>query len=96
MCAASCPALFAASLCCLPPVAGGPCPGSGLRRSRSSVPLNLLRRGWDGRVPVMLHLHRLFHCTLLQSQADPNYKLIAAAYPYMARRLLTDPAPELR
>lgn len=28
--------------------------------------------------------------------ADPNYKLIAAAYPYMARRLLTDPAPELR
>ena len=37
-----------------------------------------------------------FICTLLQSQADPNYKLIAAAYPYMARRLLTDPAPELR
>ncbi|PSC69892.1 putative aarF domain-containing kinase chloroplastic [Micractinium conductrix] len=28
--------------------------------------------------------------------ANPNYKLIAAAYPYMARRLLTDPAPELR
>lgn len=28
--------------------------------------------------------------------ADPNYKLIARAYPYMARRLLTDPAPELR
>jgi hypothetical protein len=28
--------------------------------------------------------------------ADPNYKLLARAYPYMARRLLTDPAPELR
>lgn len=28
--------------------------------------------------------------------ADPNYKLLAKAYPYMARRLLTDPAPELR
>ncbi|GFH18502.1 uncharacterized protein HaLaN_15320, partial [Haematococcus lacustris] len=24
------------------------------------------------------------------------YKLLAKAYPYMARRLLTDPAPELR
>lgn len=40
--------------------------------------------------------HRPFHLYPLQSQADPNYKLIAAAYPYMARRLLTDPAPELR
>jgi len=29
-------------------------------------------------------------------QADPNYKLLGRAYPYMARRLLTDPAPELR
>lgn len=28
--------------------------------------------------------------------ADPQYKLLAKAYPYMARRLLTDPAPELR
>ena len=28
--------------------------------------------------------------------ADRNYKLLAKAYPYMARRLLTDPAPELR
>ncbi len=28
--------------------------------------------------------------------ADPNYKLLAKAYPYMAKRLLTDPAPELR
>lgn len=25
-----------------------------------------------------------------------SYKLLARAYPYMARRLLTDPAPELR
>ncbi|GLC42639.1 hypothetical protein PLESTB_001122400 [Pleodorina starrii] len=32
----------------------------------------------------------------LALQADPNYKLLAKAYPYMAKRLLTDPAPELR
>ncbi|GFR42152.1 hypothetical protein Agub_g3004 [Astrephomene gubernaculifera] len=32
----------------------------------------------------------------LALQADPNYKLLARAYPYVARRLLTDPAPELR
>ena len=32
----------------------------------------------------------------LALSADPNYKLLARAYPYMARRLLTDPAPELR
>ena len=32
----------------------------------------------------------------LALQADPRYKLLAKAYPYMARRLLTDPAPELR
>lgn len=25
-----------------------------------------------------------------------QYKLLAKAYPYMAKRLLTDPAPELR
>ena len=28
--------------------------------------------------------------------ADPEYNLLGAAYPYMARRLLTDPAPQLR
>jgi len=27
---------------------------------------------------------------------DPNFKVLAKAYPYMARRLLTDPAPQLR
>ena len=32
----------------------------------------------------------------LALQADPNYRLIAKCYPYMANRLLTDPAPELR
>lgn len=32
----------------------------------------------------------------LALSADPKYKLLAAAYPYMARRLLTDPAPQLR
>lgn len=41
----------------------------------------------------LLPLHSLLSQALT---ADPNYKLIAAAYPYMARRLLTDPAPELR
>ncbi|KAF5834299.1 ABC1 family-domain-containing protein [Dunaliella salina] len=32
----------------------------------------------------------------LALSADPRYKLLGKAYPYMARRLLTDPAPELR
>ncbi|KAK9815500.1 hypothetical protein WJX72_004714 [[Myrmecia] bisecta] len=32
----------------------------------------------------------------LALSADPQYKLLARAYPYMAKRLLTDPAPELR
>lgn len=32
----------------------------------------------------------------LALQADPNYKLLGRAYPYIARRLLTDPAPQLR
>jgi predicted unusual protein kinase regulating ubiquinone biosynthesis (AarF/ABC1/UbiB family) len=32
----------------------------------------------------------------LALSADPDYKLLAKAYPYMARRLLTDPEPELR
>eukprot|EP00775_Hariotina_reticulata_P010322 gene10322-10479_t len=32
----------------------------------------------------------------LALQADPGYKLLGQAYPYIARRLLTDPAPQLR
>lgn len=32
----------------------------------------------------------------LALSADSNYKLLGRAYPYMARRLLTDPAPQLR
>lgn len=28
--------------------------------------------------------------------SDPEFKVLAKAYPYMARRLLTDPAPQLR
>ena len=32
----------------------------------------------------------------LALSADSDYKLLAKAYPYMARRLLTDPDPELR
>ena len=32
----------------------------------------------------------------LALQADKDYKLLAKAYPYMAKRLLTDPSPELR
>ncbi|HEY9846969.1 MAG TPA: AarF/ABC1/UbiB kinase family protein, partial [Candidatus Caenarcaniphilales bacterium] len=27
---------------------------------------------------------------------DPNFKVLSAAYPYVAKRILTDPAPELR
>ena len=32
----------------------------------------------------------------LALSADRNYNLLGAAYPYVAKRLLTDPAPELR
>eukprot|EP00471_Norrisiella_sphaerica_P006335 CAMPEP_0184480298 /NCGR_PEP_ID=MMETSP0113_2-20130426/1791_1 /TAXON_ID=91329 /ORGANISM="Norrisiella sphaerica, Strain BC52" /LENGTH=757 /DNA_ID=CAMNT_0026858683 /DNA_START=345 /DNA_END=2621 /DNA_ORIENTATION=- len=32
----------------------------------------------------------------LAIQTDPNYKLLAASYPYIAQRLLTDKSPELR
>jgi len=32
----------------------------------------------------------------LAIQTDPEYKLLAASYPYMAQRLLTDRSPELR
>ena len=32
----------------------------------------------------------------LALQADRDYKLLGKAYPYMAKRLLLDPAPELR
>mmetsp|Transcript_12548 Transcript_12548/g.18750 ORF Transcript_12548/g.18750 Transcript_12548/m.18750 type:complete len:797 (+) Transcript_12548:48-2438(+) len=32
----------------------------------------------------------------LALRTDPNYKLLAASYPYMAQRLLTDPSPQLR
>ena len=28
--------------------------------------------------------------------SDPKYKVLDAAYPWVARRLLTDPSPELR
>jgi aarF domain-containing kinase len=28
--------------------------------------------------------------------SDRNYKVLGAAYPWVARRLLTDPSPELR
>jgi len=27
---------------------------------------------------------------------DPNFKVLSEAYPYVSKRLLTDPAPELR
>src|ERR687886_211695 len=27
---------------------------------------------------------------------DPNFKVLSKAYPYISKRLLTDPAPELR
>ena len=54
----------------------------------------LLRR----RVPPFyaLILRSLTVLEGLALSADPNYKLLGAAYPYMARRILTDPAPELR
>lgn len=32
----------------------------------------------------------------LALSADPEFRLLGKAYPYMAQRLLTDPAPQLR
>lgn len=32
----------------------------------------------------------------LALHADPNFKVLAASYPYFAKRLLTDPNPYLR
>jgi len=32
----------------------------------------------------------------LALRADPNFKVLAASYPYIAKRLLTDPNPYLR
>jgi aarF domain-containing kinase len=32
----------------------------------------------------------------LALNADPNFKVLAASYPYFAKRLLTDPNPYLR
>lgn len=32
----------------------------------------------------------------LALSADPEYRLLGRAYPYMASRILTDPAPQLR
>jgi len=32
----------------------------------------------------------------LALQADPEYKLLKKAYPYIAQRVLTDDSPELR
>ena len=32
----------------------------------------------------------------LSLYADPNFKVLAASYPYFAKRLLTDPNPYLR
>lgn len=56
---------------------------------------------------IMVHCCRVpaYYALILRSltvleglalSADKEYKLLAQAYPYMARRLLTDPAPQLR
>lgn len=56
------------------------------------------RRCCPLRVPAYyaLILRSLTVLEGLALQADANYKLLGRAYPYIARRLLTDPAPELR
>ena len=54
--------------------------------------------GMGCRVPAYyaLILRSLTVLEGLALSADREYKLLGRAYPYMARRLLTDPAPQLR
>lgn len=38
----------------------------------------------------------IYHVQGIALSADPNYKVLGAAYPWIARRLLTEQSPELR
>ena len=60
--------------------------------------LKLLKPETWCRVPAYyaLILRSLTVLEGLALGADPQYKLLAQVYPYVAQRLLTDPAPQLR
>lgn len=60
--------------------------------------LSALMYEYPFRVPAYyaLIIRSLVTLEGIAIQIDQNFKVLSAAYPYIAKRLLTDPAPELR
>jgi predicted unusual protein kinase regulating ubiquinone biosynthesis (AarF/ABC1/UbiB family) len=60
--------------------------------------LSALMYEYPFRVPAYyaLIIRSLVTLEGIAIRIDPNFKVLSAAYPYVAKRLLTDPAPELR
>jgi len=60
--------------------------------------LSALMYEYPFRVPAYyaLIIRSLVTLEGIAIQIDPNFKVLSAAYPYVSKRLLTDPAPELR
>lgn len=60
--------------------------------------LSALMYEYPFRVPAFyaLIIRSLVTLEGIAIHIDPNFKVLTAAYPYVAKRLLTDPAPELR
>jgi predicted unusual protein kinase regulating ubiquinone biosynthesis (AarF/ABC1/UbiB family) len=58
--------------------------------------LSALMYEYPFRVPAYALIIRSLVTRGIAIHVDPNFKVLTAAYPYVAKRLLTDPAPELR
>ena len=60
--------------------------------------LSALMYEYPFRVPAYyaLIIRSLVTLEGIAIRIDPNFKVLSAAYPYVAKRLLTDPSPELR
>lgn len=60
--------------------------------------LSALMYEYPFRVPAYyaLIIRSLVTLEGIAIQIDPNFKVLSKAYPYVSKRLLTDPAPELR
>lgn len=60
--------------------------------------LSALMYEYPFRVPAYyaLIIRSLVTLEGIAIQVDPKFKVLSAAYPYVSKRLLTDPAPELR
>lgn len=60
--------------------------------------LSALMYEYPFRVPAYyaLIIRSLVTLEGIAIKVDPNFKVLSKAYPYVAKRLLTDPAPELR